>query len=87
MVVIFSTKQLEVVDLRDVRYFWISDVVGEKRIEFSYSGRKVADAFFTFPTDVDDTRLIEFLARTKNDSNALEWERLTEAFKKRKEEG
>jgi len=87
MVVIFSTKQLEVIDLRDVRCFWIIDAVEERRIEFSYSGRRVADTFLTLPTDVDNARLIKFLARAKNDSNALEWERLTEAFKKRGEEG
>jgi len=85
MVVIFSTKQLEVIDLRDVRHFWIIDAVEEKRIEFSYSGRKVADTFLALPADVDDARLIEFLARAKNDSSALEWERVAEAFKKRGE--
>jgi len=86
MVVIFSTKQLEVIDLRDVRCFWIIDAVEEKRIEFSYSGRKVADTFLTLPADVDDARLIEILARAKNEPHALEWERIIDSFKRRKEE-
>ncbi|MCD6137129.1 MAG: hypothetical protein J7J91_00880 [Deltaproteobacteria bacterium] len=87
MVVIYSSKLSTVVDLKDVRCFWIIEEFEGNRIEFSYSGRKVADVSIKLPADVDSAKLIEFLARAKNDTNALEWERLVEAFKKKKEEG
>ena len=87
MVVIYSSKLSTVVDLKDVRCFWIIEEFEGNRIEFSYSGRKVADVSIELPADVDSAKLIEFLARAKNDTNALEsWERLVEAFKKKKEE-